>query len=107
MTEFMDSFFYCPFFKTSSLQPGYGNNGTGARSIAEDEIEAKSKTIKCDNSNEAEKNAIFLGLSLHDNLTVYNDNKVVCEDLQTIFKRVKWLSRDFNKAADKIGNLRN
>lgn len=76
-----------------------------------DEITAKSKSsVEKDtpimNIQDAEMAAINLGLSMHPMLTVFNDNKVVCDCLKSTNPRVQWLPRDFMKAPDKLANFR-
>jgi len=75
------------------------------------DIEAKATTVKADNIIHAEQIAIELALDLQrehsDILTVYNDNQTACKNMQNKgYDCVKWLSRKFTKAADKIGNMR-
>ena len=68
-------------------------------------IDAKVRVITdVEDINKAEFHAIELGLSMNNLLTIYNDNKGVCEKHED--ERVQWLSRKYTKAVDKIGNMR-
>jgi len=76
-----------------------------------DEITAKSKsgvekdtTIK--NIQDAEMAAINFGPDMHPVLTVFNDNRGVCDSLKSTNPRVQWLPRDLMRAPDKLANFR-
>jgi hypothetical protein len=73
------------------------------------EITAKSlkdieKAHEIFSIQDAERVAITYGLMMDKKLTVYNDNKTVCESMDN--PRVKWLPREYLKAPDKLANLR-
>ncbi len=68
------------------------------------EIEMKSKLIEIENIFLAEIQAIQLGMSMHINATIYNDNQTAVQKIND--SRVKWICREENKVADKFGNLR-
>jgi len=77
--------------------------------VKEGEIQAKclkdaQKAQVINNIQDAERLAIIYGLRMDKKLTVYNDNKSVCEAMN--HPRVKWLSRDLLKAPDKLANMR-
>lgn len=74
-----------------------------------DEIIAKSmkgveKYLEIKTIQDAERAAINYGLEMDPNLTVYNDNKPVCDSLNN--PRVKWLSREHLAAPDKIASMK-
>jgi len=72
--------------------------------IEGENIDAKVRVVSTKDINEAELYAIELGLSMNNQLTIYNDNKGVCEKHED--SRVQWLSRKHIKAVDKLGNMR-
>lgn len=71
--------------------------------INETEIEMKSKVINVTSIGDAEKQAILLGLSMNESVTIYNDNKNVVNALNN--NRVLWIPRKEN-IADAFGNMR-
>lgn len=77
--------------------------------IVDGEVSAKARTIQTTDIIQAEKMSILLAIEELNpgELTIYNDNKAACKYWQDEgYERVEWLSRQFTKAADKIGNMR-
>lgn len=69
------------------------------------DIEAKSKLIEVDSVSSAEAEAIRLGIEMNPYAIVYNDNESIVKSMNN--NRIKWIPREENKAADRIGNMRN